>query len=648
MCVWRNSHAVVMQSASLKKGKAKIGTMTPNYHFYTTKEIKPLGWSRRQLEIQAEGLSGNLDRVWPDVRDSMWIGGDREGWERVPYWLDGFIPLAYLLDDEDKKRRAATYIDSILSRQEADGWICPNGKEERSHYDNWAVILISKVLTVYYQCSGDERIPGVVYRVLRNYYELLKSGEIRLFDWAAYRWYETFIALNFLREKFPGEAWMEELAHILREQGVDYRTLRDKWKRPLNKWDRDTHIVNLAMMLKSEAVSHAVLGEEYSGIGEDLYEELHRYNGLPTGMMTGDECLSGRSPIQGVELCAVVEMMYSMEYLYACTGNPLWAERLERVAFNALPAALTDDAWAHQYVQLSNQTDCRPFPRTGKPIFRTNSGEAHVFGLEPHFGCCTANFGQGWPKLVLSSFLRDDDGVIGAVPVPSELTTEFDGVRVRIRQEGEYPFVNSLCYRVCADSATGMKLKVRIPSFARNLTVNGKPHRACRMLEFGGFAAGETVIRICYDTVPHFVAGSIPGLRTVACGSLLFSVPIKSQCQLSEYVRCDVERKFPYCDYRLEGISEWNFGFADRVLSVESRAQKPESVPFDSKDPPLVVRAKLCHIDWEPEEGYEYLCAKHPTGCQALDEPFEAELYPYGCAKLRMTELPAVRRKREK
>ena len=65
------------------------------------RDLQPEGWLKRQLEIQAEGLAGNLDRVWPDVRDSAWIGGDREGWERVPYWLDGFIPLACLLRDED-------------------------------------------------------------------------------------------------------------------------------------------------------------------------------------------------------------------------------------------------------------------------------------------------------------------------------------------------------------------------------------------------------------------------------------------------------------------------------------------------------------------------------------------------------------------
>ena len=42
------------------------------------RSIRPEGWLRRQMEIQARGLSGNLDRIWPDVRDSAWIGGDRE------------------------------------------------------------------------------------------------------------------------------------------------------------------------------------------------------------------------------------------------------------------------------------------------------------------------------------------------------------------------------------------------------------------------------------------------------------------------------------------------------------------------------------------------------------------------------------------
>ena len=66
------------------------------WNMYTARDVAPRGWLERQLKIQANGLSGNLDKMWPDVRDSAWIGGEAEGWERVPYWLDGFVPLAYL------------------------------------------------------------------------------------------------------------------------------------------------------------------------------------------------------------------------------------------------------------------------------------------------------------------------------------------------------------------------------------------------------------------------------------------------------------------------------------------------------------------------------------------------------------------------
>lgn len=86
------------------------------YNLFTTKEIEPSGWLLKQLKIQAEGLSGNLDKIWPDIRDSRWIGGGRDGWERVPYWLDGFIPLAYLLKDEDLIARAKKYIDGYTER----------------------------------------------------------------------------------------------------------------------------------------------------------------------------------------------------------------------------------------------------------------------------------------------------------------------------------------------------------------------------------------------------------------------------------------------------------------------------------------------------------------------------------------------------
>ena len=78
------------------------------------------------------------------------------------------------------------------------------------------VQLISKVLVVYYECSRDERIPSVLYRVMKNYHDLLSSGAITLFKWGKARWFEAFIAIDFLASRYDDE-WIGELARILKQ-----------------------------------------------------------------------------------------------------------------------------------------------------------------------------------------------------------------------------------------------------------------------------------------------------------------------------------------------------------------------------------------------------------------------------------------------
>lgn len=600
------------------------------WKFYTTNEIKPSGWLKRQLEIQAEGLSGNLDKIWPDIKNSSWIGGDKEGWERVPYWLDGFIPLAYLLDNKDMIARAKKYIDAIISFQKPDGWICPCKDEERKTYDTWAIQLITKTLTVYYQCSKDERIPNVIYRVLKNYYEMLKNGEIRLFNWGNARWYECFIAINFIYEKCC-EEWLIDLGKILKEQGMNYNEAIPLWERPLNRWRFDTHIVNLGMMLKSEAVSCDILKEDYTDNAEKLHEILKKYNGTPVGLFTGDECLSGLSPIQGTELCAVAEQMYSYEILYAYTGDKKWAERLEILAFNALPATISDDMWTHQYVQMSNQIACQKFP--GKSLFRTNGSEAHMFGLEPNFGCCTANFNQAWPKFALSAFMHNNDTVINVLPVPSELKADDKHIKI----ETNYPFENSFKYTVEAEKE--FTFKIRIPSFAENLTVNGK-NATGEELSFEIKAGEKLEIYMKFDTHPYFEKRP-NDLNTVKCGSLVFSVPVKFEKIMYEYEKDGVERKFPYCDYEFVPTSDWNYAYCNSSLEVQNN--EISNIPFSSENPPIVIKANVKKINWGLEDGYETVCAKLPESREAISNEEEITLYPYGCAKLRMTELPFVK-----
>ena len=65
--------------------------------------IQPRGWLREQLVLMSKGMTGRLDELYPLVCGPRngWLGGDGDGWERGPYWIDGLLPLAYLLEDEE-------------------------------------------------------------------------------------------------------------------------------------------------------------------------------------------------------------------------------------------------------------------------------------------------------------------------------------------------------------------------------------------------------------------------------------------------------------------------------------------------------------------------------------------------------------------
>lgn len=606
------------------------------YALFNPNEIKPAGWLKRQLQIQADSLSGNLDKVWRDVRDSAWVGGKAEGWERVPYWLDGFIPLAFLLDDENKIARAKRYINEIISRQDEDGWICPCKKELRGTYDLWAYFLICKVLALYCEFTSDKEAERALYRAMKCLFELLQSGRARIFFWGKFRWFEAFIPLLYLYERYP-EEWILKLGALLKDRGADYSEYERAWRKPRTKWTLHTHVVNLAMMLKSEAVVHALLGGEYKNLPEHYWEELMKYNGTCVGNFTGDECLAGQNANRGSELCSITELMYSFEVLYRLTGDVKWADRLEKISFNALPATLSEDMWAHQYDQMVNQIACQKIK--GKATFGTNSGEAHLFGLEPNFGCCTANFNQGFPKLAMNIFLKSGGEIISAAALPAELHTELDGARVTIKQESDYPFKNACKYTVATSKNVNFTFKIRVPQWAQKIMLCGEEIPKSEYIEITKNWNGEEIYEVCLIDKPKMVDRP-NGLSCIEYGALVFALPIETEYRRLEYTKNGVERKFPYCDYELIPRSAWNYGFAGNKFEVTEN--EISSVPFSAKNPPITLTAELCKIDWRHAPFLKTVAAKKPRSTKRLSPPEKIKLIPYACAKLRMTEMPRV------
>ena len=177
--------------------------------------IRPQGWLRRELEIQAAGLTGHLDEFWPDVGpNSGWLGGSGESWERGPYYLDGLLPLAYLLDDQALIAKADKYVEWTLTHQAENGWIGPP-----SNTDWWPNMVMLKVLTQYEEATGD---PRVVPAMTRDFmYHLHEAVRRPLQQWAVYRWADELVSILWLYNR-TADPRLLTLARTLHNQGADW------------------------------------------------------------------------------------------------------------------------------------------------------------------------------------------------------------------------------------------------------------------------------------------------------------------------------------------------------------------------------------------------------------------------------------------
>jgi len=615
----------------------------PVFRPLSIKEIKPEGWLKNQLRIQADGLSGNLDQFWPDIRDSQWIGGEAEGWERMPYWLDGFIPLAWLLDDPNLKQRAEDYIEKIVSHQQEDGWICPDWNKSRDEYDVWALFLLLKVLILYHEATGDDRIEGVVHKALTALD--MHIDRAPLFNWGQFRWFEGLISIWWLYERTEDDRLLD-LASKIQAQGFNWKAFFRHWpyKMPDEKkrWSYMSHVVNNAMMLKSGALIWRLSGlEEDIKSADVMVDLLDKYHGMVTGVFTGDECLAGLSPVQGTELCAVAEYMYSLEYLISFTGQAKWGDRLEKIAYNALPATFSPDMWTHQYDQQVNQVECS---KQSEPLYQTNGSESNLFGLEPNYGCCTANLSQAWPKLAMSAVMKSEDGLAVTVYAPVFVSTIVDDVPVYINLKTYYPFRETMQITINLPKPKEFTLWLRIPEWSKGVYIEIEEEKI--KVEQKGFYPlkrlwfGETTLKLVLPMKAKTVARQ-NDLYTIVRGPLVYALAIDEEWKR---VNEDITgREFPHCDYEIYAKSPWNYGLCIDKDNLEEEIRFEEhpvgKYPFSPEGAPISARVKAKRVHWQMEKG---AASPAPKLEWVSEEIEEVRLIPYGCTNLRMTEMPVL------
>jgi len=616
--------------------------------------VRPAGWLREQLETAAKGLTGKLHTFWPDVKDSAWRGGEGDGWERAPYYLDGLVPLAYLLEDKELIAVCKEYIEWTLSSQREDGFFGPE-----KNTDWWPRMVMLKVMIQYFTATGDMRVPEFMFDYFKYQYKNLEKQPMQA--WAVARGAENMQAVVWLYN-LTGSKFLLELLKRLNAQTLDWTShfasfphtqsmsrlipweemktgmaAEDKKMAGLDRPYYSTqyhlsHVVNVAMGLKAPGVVNQFKSgrKELEGFHTG-YEKLMKHHGAAYGMFTGDEHLSGASPVQGTELCAVVELMHTVETLLTTGINPDGlGDILEKLAFNALPGGQSADLLYHQYDQQADQIRCSK----GKHSWYNNNDEANLFGLEPNFGCCTANLHQGWPKYAASLwYATNDEGFAAVSYAPCTVRFRSGKTPVRLTVETEYPFKETVRIRVEMSEPKTMPIRLRIPEWAEGAKVAVDKAEAMEAQAGSYFLlerewqGGEV---ICL-TLPMLPRVTRCGRKTAAVevGPLLMAFhPTEKWEKVIDHPVVPT--------FAVSTDDAWNWALVqDAKLKLDITGAK--AAPFGAEHG-FKVKAQAVRLpDWKMNGES---CAQPPVEPAVEGEMQEIELVPYGDTCLRISQFP--------
>jgi uncharacterized protein len=647
--------------------------------------IQPRGWLRAQLERQRDGLTGNLDSKYDKIVGPRngWLGGDGDGWERGPYWLDGLVPLAYILKDEKLIAKAKLWIEWSLANQDPSGYFGPKrfdkeppkepGIQKTPREDWWPRMVMLKVLQQYYGATGDVRVLDLMRRYFRfQLTELKKTPLDHWTFWANRRGADNLMVVYWLYN-LTGESFLLELGALIYEQTFPYADvfLNDNpapssdlaHLYPYNTGNRypfnkdlirrlsldqlqSFHCVNLAQGIKAPIVYYQQRPEQrYIDAVKKAFATIKKFHGQPQGMYGADEPMHGNDPTQGIELCSVVELMFSLETMLQVTGDLSFADHLELIACNALPAQTTDDYNHRQYFQCANQV---LISRARRNFYEEDGhGSTDIcFGLLTGYPCCTCNMHQGWPKLVQNLWYATRDGGLAAlVYAPCEVeTTIAGGVKVRITEETTYPFEETVRFRIAVEKPARFPLVLRAPRWATAVQANLNVKNVNGLLTFDREWKDGDSVEVSFGTetrLSRWVENSVAVQR----GPLVYALRIEEDWR-------SIQNPDQWGDYlEVHPKTPWNYGLLESALKDPNKAfavmrkDKFPDYPWTLASAPLELRTKAKRIpEWQL---YNHKAGPLPHSrpqTHLQDKPAEdITLLPYGCTRLRITEFPVVK-----
>lgn len=649
------------------------GYVAPKYTELPLGAIKPKGWLLHQLQIMRDGTTGHLDEVHAKIaNDNGWLGGKGDNWEETPYWLDGAVPLAYLLDDKALQAKVLRYINWTLDNQRPSGYFGALTKWERETGEKisvatsdkgddwWPKMIMLKVLQQYYTATNDKRVIPFMQRYFNYQLQTLQQTPIgKWTEWAQSRGTENMLVAQWLYG-ITKDTSLLRLASVVQQQSFpwsQYFAGRD-WV--INAAAQQNgvawmtrHGVNVAMALKDPLVHYQRTGKpEYLATFKTGFNDLMTLHGLPFGIFSADEDLNGNDPTQGTELCAIVEAQFSLEQAVGITGDVRYMDALERMTFNAMPSQTTDDYNNKQYFQIANQVHIK------KGVFNFSlpfSREMNnVLGMRSGYSCCLANMHQGWTKFTTHLWYGTQGNGLAALHYsPSTVQAKLGATQteVTIKETTAYPFDDVIHFEISAKSPVEFPLELRVPSWCAEATVllNGQElqrEQGGKMITINRrWKPGDKLTL----QLPMQVTTSNWGRnsRAVERGPLVYALKLNELWQQQTD-----EKEGPY--FTVHTTDPWNYGLLDSVVknaanAMQVRKVKPvdETFVWSLAHAPIEITAAGRRIP-----AWQIVNDVAPQPVTARDGLFmgptapEVEkitLVPIGCTKVRIVAFPVVK-----
>lgn len=618
--------------------------------------IKPEGWLKQQMISQKEGLTGNLDTAYEPVmgKRNGWLGGDGDVWERGPYWIDGLLPLAYILDDKALIEKTKPWVEWAIQSQKPNGYFGPDtdrpveaGLQRNNAHDWWPKMVMLKVLQQYHSATEDQRVIDLMLNYFRYQLKELPTTPLNNWTrWGMYRGGDNLSVIYWLYNK-TGESFLLNLADLVHHQTYNWTdaflngNLTHEWS---------YHCVNVGQAMKEPIVYFQQnKNPKYIESVRKGLSDLRNYHGLAHGLYGADELMHGNNPTQGSELCTAVEMMFSMETIIPITGEVEFADHLEKVAFNALPTQATDNYDSRQYYQQANQVLVSRHPRNFNTAYE---GTDQLFGVLTGYPCCTSNMHQGWPKFTQNLWYATSDGGIAAlVYSPSSAKIKVaDGTEVSVKEETMYPFDETIKFTVTTPRTVKFPFHLRIPAWCQGASVriNGTLYDEYK---------GNQVVKIrrewkSGDVVELILPMKLRNERwhensvSIERGPLNFALKIGEK-----WNRIKNDDRFGEFYYEVEPTTPWNYGLIESNLAdleknfeVVTKKVDPNVYPWNPENSPVEIRAKGVIIPfWTMYNGSAGPLPYSPQYQLKTAEPQNITLLPYGCTTLRVAQFPVVR-----